>query len=103
MSFFSDYSHTWWPFLYLYGLGGLLFLAGIIITIKSGSFNLKRPSHQKWFWVLVFGYVWYFAMHGTMTLAALGYETAAGWIAGFVVLASILGAVWVNYRIKGRI
>ncbi|MCH7730889.1 MAG: hypothetical protein IIB44_00020 [Candidatus Marinimicrobia bacterium] len=103
MSFFTEYSHTWWPFLYLYGLGGLLFLAGIIITIKSGSFNLKRPSHQKWFWVLIFGFIWYLALHGTMTLAALGHEKTAGWIAGFVILGSIIGAVWVNSRIKGRI
>jgi len=103
MSFFTEYSHSWWPFLYLYILGGLLFLAGIIITIKSGSFDLKRPSHQKWFWVLIFGYIWYFALHGAMTLAALGHEVTAGWIAVAVILGSIIGVVWVNSRIKGRI
>ena len=48
------YSQAWLPFLYLYGLGGLFFAAGIIITIKSGSLNLKNIYHWRWFWILIF-------------------------------------------------
>ena len=32
---------------------------------------MRRYSHKKWMWVLVFGFVWYLAMHFLMTLAAL--------------------------------
>ena len=66
------FSHSWLPFIYLYGLGGFLFVFGIIITLKAGSFDLRRYSHKKWMWVLMFGFVWYLAMHFLMTLAALG-------------------------------
>lgn len=66
-----DFTHTWLPFIYLYGLGGILFVFGIIITIKSGSFDLSRKAHKKWMWVLLFGFVWYLMMHALMTWAAL--------------------------------
>ena len=66
-----DFTHTWLPFIYLYGLGGILFVAGIIITIKSGSFDLNRHAHKKWMWILLFGFVWYLMMHALMTWAAL--------------------------------
>ncbi|MDG2397827.1 MAG: hypothetical protein P8M59_00775 [Candidatus Marinimicrobia bacterium] len=66
-----NFTHTWLPFIYLYGLGGILFVFGIIITIKSGSFDLSRKAHKKWMWVLLFGFVWYLMMHALMTWAAL--------------------------------
>ena len=34
------FSHAWLPYIYFYGVGGLLFCSGLIITIKSGSLNL---------------------------------------------------------------
>ena len=71
-----DFTHTWLPFIYLYGLGGILFIAGIIITIKSGSFDLSRKAHKKWMWVLLFGFVWYLMMHALMTWAALDIISA---------------------------
>ena len=66
-----DFTHTWLPFIYLYGLGGILFVAGIIITIKSGSFDRNRHAHKKWMWILLFGFVWYLMLHALMTWAAL--------------------------------
>ena len=66
------YSHTWLPFIYLYGLGGILFIFGIYITIKAGPFDLQRRTHKKWMWILLFGFVWYLMMHALMTWAALG-------------------------------
>ncbi|HCV46160.1 MAG TPA: hypothetical protein DF909_08775 [Deltaproteobacteria bacterium] len=67
-----DFSRVWLPFIYLYGLGGILFIAGIVITIKAGSFDLGRLKHKKWMWILLFGFVWYLMMHALMTWAALG-------------------------------
>ncbi|MBT3478929.1 MAG: hypothetical protein HOA15_03015 [Candidatus Marinimicrobia bacterium] len=66
-----NFSHTWLPFFYLYGLGGILFIAGIFITIKAGSFDLNRKDHKKWMWILLFGFVWYLMMHALMIWAAL--------------------------------
>ncbi len=65
------FSHAWLPYIYLYGVGGLLFGSGLIITIKSGSLDLKRPGHKNWFIVLIFGFIWFMVMHALWNLAAL--------------------------------
>ena len=65
------FSHAWLPYIYLYGVGGLLFVSGLIITIKSGSLDLKRPGHKNWFIVLIFGFIWFMVMHALWNLAAL--------------------------------
>lgn len=81
------FSHSWLPFIYLYGLGGILFIAGIVITLKAGSFDLKRPSHKKWMWILIFGFIWYFTMHALMTWAALG--TISPYVVLYILLALV--------------
>jgi len=65
------FSHAWLPYIYLYAVGGSLFLVGVIITVKSGSLDLKRPSHRVWFAVLFFGMIWFMVMHALWNLAAL--------------------------------
>lgn len=65
------FSHTWLPYIYLYGIGGLLFLSGVIITIKSESLDLKRPKHRIWLSVLIFGFIWFMVMHALWNMAAL--------------------------------
>ncbi len=65
------FEHAWLPFIYLYGLGGILFLLGIYITKKAGALDLNRPKHRIWLVILFFGFLWYFAIHGLLNLAAL--------------------------------
>jgi len=65
------FSHAWLPYIYLYGVGGLLFGSGLLITIKSGSLDLKRPGHKMWLAVLIFGFFWFMIMHLIWNLAAL--------------------------------
>ncbi len=65
------FSHAWLPYIYLYGVGGLLFGSGLLITIKSGSLDLKRPRHKNWLVVLIFGFIWFMVMHALWNLAAL--------------------------------
>jgi hypothetical protein len=48
------FSHTWLPYIYLYGVGGIFFVIGIIITKKSGAMNLKKKKDKFWFKVLLF-------------------------------------------------
>jgi len=89
------FSHSWLPFMYLYGLGGLLFIAGIFITIKSGSLNPNKLSHWRWFWTLIFGFVWYMCIHASLNLAGLGLVNFAFILMASVIIVSIFGAYWV--------
>ncbi len=89
------FSHSWLPFMYQYGLGGVLFIAGIIITIRSGSLNLNKTSHWRWFWTLIFGLAWYMCIHASLNLAGLGLVNFAFIIMGSVIIVSIFGAYWV--------
>ena len=93
-----NFTHTWLPFIYLYVLGGILFVFGIIITIKSGSFDLSRKSHKKWMWVLLFGFVWYLMMHALMTWAALDIINA--YIVPIVLLGMV--AIFIIVMLKLR-
>ena len=89
------FSHSWLPFMYQYGLGGVLFIAGIIITIRSGSLNLNKTSHWRWFWTLIFGLAWYMCIHASLNLAGLGLVNFAFILMGSVIIVSIFGAYWV--------
>ena len=65
------FSHTWLPYIYLYGVGGIFFVIGIIITKKSGAMDFTKKKHRFWFKVLLFGFVYYMALHFFLTIAAL--------------------------------
>ncbi len=65
------FSHTWLPYIYLYGVGGLLFGSGLIITLKSGSLDLKRQHHRNWLLILIYGFIYFMVMHALWNLAAL--------------------------------
>ncbi|MBM4172255.1 MAG: hypothetical protein FJ214_10340 [Ignavibacteria bacterium] len=67
ISFFD----SWFPFIYLYVIGGFFFLVGLIISIKSGSLNMKNPRHRKWFWILIFGLFFFLTLHAFLIIAAL--------------------------------
>ena len=95
------FSHSWLPFMYQYGLGGLLFIAGIMITIRSGSLNLNKTSHWRWFWTLIFGLVWYMSLHAFLTLAALGFVNFAFMLIGSVIIISAFVTYWVLNRKTG--
>ena len=65
------FDRVWLPYLYLYGVGGILFLGGLYLVLRSGALDLKRQSHRRWLGVLVFGLFWYMGIHLAGTLAAL--------------------------------
>lgn len=94
----DHFSHSWLPFIYLYAFGGLLFVAGIIITVKAGSFDLKRFAHKKWMWVLLFGFVWYIVMHALLTWAALG--TFSPYVVPIVLLTLTVVFILVTLRLR---
>ena len=67
-----DFSRTWLPFIYLYGVGGFAFLIGMYLITKSNALNLGNQKHKKWLYVLIFGFIYYAGIHLVFILLALG-------------------------------
>jgi|TARA_B100000003_G_C10853130_1_gene339854 hypothetical protein len=66
------FSQTWLPFLYLYGVGGLAFLFGLFIILKSKALRINYQKHKTWLWVLFYGYLFYAAIHAIFIFLAIG-------------------------------
>ena len=82
-----DFFRTWLPFIYLYGVGGLIFFIGIFIILRSKSLKIERPYHRKWLFILLFGFFYYLAIHGLTILVALeNYLLPLILAIGFVIL-----------------
>jgi len=81
-----DFSRIWLPYLYLYGVGGGIFLIGMFIILRSRSLKLERIRHREWYHILIFGLVYYMGIHGLFTFAALGKSLFAG-VIGLVLIA----------------
>ena len=80
-----DFSRIWLPYLYLYGVGGGIFLVGMFIILRSRSLKLERIRHRRWYHILIFGLVYYMGIHGLFTFAALGKSLFAG-VIGLVMI-----------------
>jgi hypothetical protein len=81
-----DFSRIWLPYLYLYGVGGGIFLIGMFIILRSRSLKLERIRHREWYHILIFGLVYYMGIHALFTFAALGKSLFAG-VIGLVLIA----------------
>ena len=66
-----SFFQSWLPFIYLYGVGGLFFLTGMIIIRKSGAIDMKKKTHRYWWKVLIFGYIYFMIIHALLTIFAL--------------------------------
>lgn len=64
----------WWPYLYQYGVGLVIFLIGLALILGYKSCNLSRKHDRFWFGVLIFGFVWYAGIHFLWYMAALFYN-----------------------------
>ncbi len=56
----------WTPYLYVYGIGGLVFVAGLVIALRSGALTVRRPLVA----LLVAGFAAYALGHAALQLAA---------------------------------
>jgi len=68
----------WWPYLYQYGVGLVIFLIGLVLIIKYKACVLARAQDRFWFGVLLFGFCWYAGLHLLWYLAAIYVLPAAG-------------------------
>ncbi len=66
-----DFARTWLPYLYQYAVGGIIFFLGFWLIWKSGAANRQRRSDRFWLYALLFGFVWFMALHGGSSIAAL--------------------------------
>lgn len=66
-----SWTETWLPYIYLYGVGGLIFFSGLRIITRHRALNLQFRKHRYWFWILLGGFIWYAFLHAAVILAAL--------------------------------
>ena len=84
-----DFNRVWLPFFYLYGVGGLIFIIGMYIAIQSKSIKKERERHKKWFYVLLFGMIYYIGIHSFFTLAAIDNMKLAFIILFIIILIAL--------------
>jgi hypothetical protein len=65
------FENTWLPFIYLYGVGGLFFLTGVLLIRKAGAVDLSKSRHRYWYKVMILGFFYFVILHTLLTLAAL--------------------------------
>ena len=66
-----SFSATWLPYIYLYVVGGIFFVAGIIIARKSNALDLSKKKHRYWYKVMLFGFFYFMVLHALLIIAAL--------------------------------
>ncbi len=66
-----DFARTWLPFIYLYSVGGIAFSIGVYLIIKSKSLNTYNSKHKKWLYILIFGFLYYAGIHGSLIVLAI--------------------------------
>ncbi len=66
-----SFFNTWLPFIYLYGVGGIFFLSGLVIVKKAGSYDSAKKRHRFWWKVTIFGFFYFMIMHAVLIIAAL--------------------------------
>ncbi len=54
---------SWLPYVYVYSIGGLLYLAGMMIALRSGAMNLSTRRGRVILLLLVGGMLFFLAFH----------------------------------------
>ena len=62
---------SWLPFIYLYVGGGIFFLAGMILIRKTKAIDMRLKRDRFWWKVMLFGFIYYMAIHAFLIIAAL--------------------------------
>ena len=67
-----EFANTWLPFIYLYGVGGIAFILGMLLILRTKALEVSFERHKKWLWVLIYGFLFYAGLHATFILLAIG-------------------------------
>lgn len=66
-----SFYNTWLPFIYLYGVGGIFFVSGLVIVKKAGAYNPQNKRHRYWWKITLLGFFYFMIIHAALILAAL--------------------------------
>ncbi|MBM4175696.1 MAG: hypothetical protein FJ213_05925 [Ignavibacteria bacterium] len=61
----------WISYFYMYLVGGIFFVIGLLITHKAGSMTLKKKNHRYYFRLLIFGFFYFMILHALLIFAGL--------------------------------
>lgn len=64
-------SSHWTSFLYLYGVGGILFFLAIALGLNKQVINLKNKTDRNLFFGFIIAYFMYAIAHGVWNLKAI--------------------------------
>ena len=67
-----EFANTWLLFIYLYGVGGIAFVLGMLLILRTKALEVSFERHKKWLWVLIYGFLFYAGLHATFILLAIG-------------------------------
>ncbi len=67
------FDNTWLPFIYLYLVGGIFFLSGMIIVKRTKAINFERKINRFWWKVSIFGFLYFMTIHALLIIAALDF------------------------------
>ena len=51
------------PVVYQYGVGGIVFVLGLVLVTRAGKLDLKTRHGKRWLAILVGGFVLYLCVH----------------------------------------
>lgn len=67
----GSFFNSWLPFIYLYVVGGIFFISGLVIIKKSGALDFKIAKHRRWFYILISGFLYFMMLHAILIISAL--------------------------------
>ncbi len=64
------FQHTWLPFIYLYGVGGLIFAFGMTLIYKMKTIDLQKKRDRYWNKIMYAGLFYFMIIHAVMIMLA---------------------------------
>ena len=68
----NDFNLIWLPFIYLYFVGGVFFVLGLFLIIRTNALEVKKINHFKWMLILIIGFFYYCLIHLIFIILATG-------------------------------
>ena len=69
-----DFAQTWLPFLYLYGVGGIAFVLGMVLILITEALRTTFDRHKKWVYILLYGFLFYAGIHALFIYLAIASQ-----------------------------
>jgi hypothetical protein len=69
-----DFYRTWLPFIYLYGVGGIVFIVGMFLILRTKALRPTYYRHKKWLWLLLYGFFFWMSLHALFIYLAIGSQ-----------------------------